>query len=71
MFRTTNDDRDDGHIASDIAALLRSGVLLALRRPDGEIGFLAAAMASDAQRAAALDPETVIRDTALIDPTQN
>ena len=71
MFRTSNDAHDDGHIASDIAALLRAGVLIALRRPDGEIGFLAAAVASDAQRAAALDPESVIREFALIDPTQN
>jgi hypothetical protein len=71
MFENPKKPQQDTQIACDVAALLRDGVLIAVRRDDGKIGFVPSTIATDEQRAAALSPEAVIQSEALFDPNQN
>ena len=71
MFRNPKKRRNDIKIAQDVAALLRNGALIAVRRADGEIGFVTADRATPDQRANALDPATVVASAGLFDPTVN
>jgi hypothetical protein len=71
MFRNPKKEHRDRQVKGDLAALLRKKKLIAIRRPDGQIGFLPRERATAQQLERALDPETVIRREGLFDPSRN